>query len=334
MNKKLMILTAVLVAGAAVVLVMDKAKEKKGDPRLGKPVVASSEIVGVDTVQVTKGELAVNLILDGDKIWHLSDAKGFPADVSRITRLLDDLTKANVQVLAASTQDAMNEFGFDAATKIVLKTGERELLSVNLANNREGGGQYVSFGGEYKVYLINQGLSVLPDSAAWEMKTLVNVKPEMIRRIEFLPALATGRKPAAISREKAEDPIKAEAIPADAKEAGSIRSHESILAGLSFTGRVDPGNEEFKSAMASTSMVRVALFDGRIYTVKVGSVGEANKKYFLHITGEKGATTAENEGKELVVLNDLMSRFAFEVPVHIGSKFEKGADDLVDKKGS
>lgn len=329
-----MILTGVLVAGAAAVLMVDKANEKKEDPRLGEPVVASSDVVGVDTVFVTKGQSSVSLHLDDDKIWHISDTKGFPADVTKVTRMLDDVTKANVQVLASATQEAMNEFGFDAATKVVLKTGERELLSLNLANNRDGGGQYVSFGGEYKVYLINQGLNVLPDTAAWEMKTLVNIKPEQVSRVEFLPLAVSGRKPAVLSRGKAEDPIKLEGAPPDGKEADSIRSHESILANLTFTGRVDPDNEEYKSAMATASEVKATLFDGRKYSVKVGSIGEATKKYFLHIAAEKGEGTPEKDAKDMAVLIDLMNRFAFEVPVHIGSRLEKGADDMLEKKGS
>lgn len=334
MNKKILFLTGVLVAGAVAVLAFDKSKHRAPDPRLGKPLVAADTLTGVDTITIAKDPVTTKLVLDADKVWRIGDDKGFPADAARVTRLLDDLAQTEAQVLASSAKEAMNDFGFDTAVRVTLAGAGKELLAANLGANRERGGQYVSFGGEYKAYLISRSLSVLPDGDHWEMKTLVDIKADQVKRIAFEPAAASKKRPVVLVREKAEDPIAPEAVPDGQQAAGSIRSHESILASVTFTKRVDPGNEEYKSAMAHPAVVSVTLFDGRVYTVKAGSVGDANKKYFLQILATKGESTSESDAKSLAMLNELMAMYAFEVPAHVGSKFEKSFDDMFDKKGS
>lgn len=334
MNKKIILLTGVLTAGAAAVLVLEKTKEKAPDPRLGKAIVEPKDVTAVDTIEISKEPSSVKLVLGSDKLWRLGDQNGFPADAAKITRLLDDLTRSHAQVLSSSAKESMNDFGFDAATKVSLKGSDKELLALNIGSSREKGGQYVSFGGEYKVYLINQNLSVLPDAGSWETKTLVNIKADQVKKVEFAPAPSSGKKPVVLVREKAEDPVKPMTVPAGSTEAGSIRSHESILSSVSFSSRVDPSNEEYKSAMAAPGVVTVTLFDGRVYTGRIGSVGKETKKYFLNLTGVKGEATAESDAKDLALLNDLMGRYAFEVPAWVGGKFEKGHEDMFDKKGS
>jgi hypothetical protein len=338
MNKKIMLITTTLVAGAAVVLLFDSAKDRKVDPRVGKPMLAAADVLEVAEIAINKGDANVKLVLDTDKIWRLNDLAGFPADAAKVSRALDDLSKADVQVLAAanSSKEGMNEFGFESATKVTLNAAAgKELFTASFANQREKGGQYVSIGGEYKVYLIGQSLSFVPDVSEWEAKTLLNVSPDQIKKVEFVPTAFLKRKPIVLSRDKVEDAIKVETVPEGSKEAGSIRSHESILTSIGFTNRVDPENEQYKAAMAAPSVVNITLFDGRTFTANVGSTGEAEtKKYFLRLTGVKGEATSEGEVKNLTLLNDLMSKYAFEVSSFIGGRFEKGQEDMLEKKDS
>ena len=338
MNKKIMMITGTLVAGAAVVLLFDSAKDRQVDPRVGKPMVAATEVLDVAEIEISKGDANLKLLLDENKVWHLNELSGFPADASKVSRALDDLSKIDVQVLAAanSNKEAMNEFGFDNATRVTLNAAAgKELFTASFANNRAKGGQYVSIGGDYKVYLIGQSVQLMPDTAEWELKSLLNVAPGQIKSVEFSPSAGLKKKPVLLTRAKVEDPIAVDKVPNGLKDATSIRTHESILSNITFTGRVDPGNELFKAAMAAPSTVNVTLFDGRTYTAKVGSTGDANgKKYFLQITGVKGESTVEAEVKNLDLLNDLMTRFAFEVSGFTGGKFEKGQEDMVEKKDS
>ncbi len=338
MNKKIMLITSTLVVGAAVVLLFDSAKDRKVDPRVGKPMISPSEVLEVGDIEISKGEAKLKLVLDEDKVWRVNDLSGFPADAGKVSAALDELSKVDVQVLAAanSNKEAMNEFGFDNATRVTLNAAAgKELFTASLANSREKGGQYVSIGGEYKVYLIGQGLRFIPDAAEWETKSLLNVPPEQVRHIEFLPSAALKRKPVVLARDKGEEPIKVDSVPDGQKDAASVRSHESILSSIVFSSRVDPSNEQFKAAMANPSTVNILLFDGRSYIAKVGSTGDGEtKKYFIQLTGTKGDATSEGETKNLNLLNDLMARFAFEVSGFVGGKFEKSQEDMLEKKDS
>lgn len=334
-NKKILALTGALIVGAMGIVFSENFISKKPDPRLGKPLVDMGDVIGVDTIIVTKGAESLKLVTDGNNVWKLSDTDGFPADATNISRLIDDLTRTNVQVLASTSKEPSSEFGLSDATVIVLQKAGKESLNLKLAKNREHGGQFIAFDNDHKVYLISQSIPVEIAAASWELKNLVNIPSNLVKKVAFASA---GKKKAILSREKPEDPVKLEKLAPQEKESSSIRSHESILTGLTFSERLASDNTDYKKAIAAPSTVpstvTVTLFDGRNYNVKIVSTSGDKKKYFIEINAQNGASTSETDSKELETLNNRMKQNVFEVSSQMAERFQKGLDDMVEKKGS
>ena len=82
------------------------------------------------------------------------------------------------------------------------------------------------------------------------------------------------------------------------------------------------------------STVTVTLFDGRNYNVKIVSTSGDKKKYFIEINAQNGASTSETDSKERETLNNRMKQNVFEVSSQMAERFQKGLDDMVEKKGS
>lgn len=331
MNKKIIILSGSLFVLAMGIFLSERFVTKKPDPRLGKSLVDATSIVGLDTIVITKQGEILKLVNDSQNTWRLSDTDGFPADATKISRLLDDLTRMNAEVLVSAAKEPSSEFGLDEATNLTLQRTGKEVLNLKLAKARDRGGQFVSFGDDAKVYLIPQPLTVDVKSATWELKTLVNIPAAQVQKITFA---AKGKKKVTLKREKAEDPIKAEGLTGKDKESSSIRSHESILTGLNFSERLSPNHDDFKKAMAAPSLATIDLFDGRHFEVKIGSTGEVTKRYFIWMSAKSGEKTSESDAKEIANLNKMMEQHVFELQTYMALRFEKGLEDMIEKKGS
>lgn len=336
MNKKLLIMTGVLLGSALVLALSDKLINRP-DSRLGMPIVEMSALMGMDSIRLSQKDRALVLLKDKDSVWRLGSDAGFPADAAKISRSVDILTRTHVQMLVSSSKALASEFGMSEAAEMTLRKGSVDLARIKLGGNRDRGGQYISFVNDPKVYLISESLDGNPEESGWELKRLLNIPASQVRRLEFKPVASSKRKPVILVREKPEDPIKVEKISAGAKEASTIRSHESILSDVSFVTRLavdGPSSSEAKKALAKPTSVSVALFDGRVFDVQVGSSDSAPQKYFMFITAKKGEKTAQSDIQEIDWINSAMGAYVFEVSSMVAERFQKGYDDMIERKGS
>ncbi len=333
MNKKILLGTAALIFVAAALSFSDKLANRR-DERIGKPMATISSIVGTDSIRIAKGDKELLLVTDKDSVWRLGSDSGFPADAAKVSRLIDDLTRSDVQMLVSDAKEPAESFGLATATEVTLRKSGSDVISFKLAGQRDRGGLYIAFGRDHRVYLINQPLDVVPEESSWELKRLLNVSANQIQRLEFKPDAASGKKAVVLLRNKAEDAVKIETLPTGAKESSQTRTHEGILSAVDYTKREAGSSPDAQKAMAKPSMLMATLFDGRSFEVKVGSTGGASKRYFISIVAKSGQQTPSKEAQEIDWINSVMQSQTFEVSSMVAERFLKGLDDMVEKKGS
>jgi hypothetical protein len=322
MNKKLLITALSLIAVAVVVAVSDQLFNGR-DSRLGQPLAKMTDLIGMDSVRFAQKDKELVLVKDKDSVWRLGSETGFPADASKVSRLVDDLTRNEVQMLVSSAKEPASEFGLSEPTEITLRKGTSDLVRIRIGGRRDRGGQYISFANDPKVYLISLSLEARPEESNWELKRLLNIPASQIKKITFNPARGSNKKPVTLAREKTEDPMKIEKPSTTLKEAANIRSHESILTSLDFIEKTAADNQDAKKALAKPSKVLVTLFDGREFNIDVGSTGTSPKKYFMLITAKKGENTAASDAEEIDWINKVMKDHAIEVSASVAERFEK-----------
>jgi hypothetical protein len=240
-------------------------------------------------------------------------------------------------MLVSLAKEPAAEFGMSEAAEMTLRKGSVDLARIKLGGHRDRGGQYISFASDPKVYLISESLDAKPEESGWELKRLLNIPASQVMRLEFKPVTGSKGKPVSLAREKPEDPIKVEKISAGAKEASTIRSHESILSDLSFVTRLPAegaNGSETKKALGKPTTVSVGLFDGRVFDVQVGSTDSTPRKYFMLIRAKKGEKTAQADIQEIDWINSAMGAYVFEVSSMVAERFQKSYDDMIAKKGS
>lgn len=330
-DKKILAVTALLVVGAATVLLLDQKTETFADPRLGQTILDGTTALGADKLEIKKDGKTLVLVKDDGNVWRLGDAKGFPVEAGKVVRLMDELARAKLTMVVATSKDAFDEFGLGSPTSVVLSGHGKELAAAALGTPRKGGGQYVAVAGEAKAYLADQVVSPSPDADAWELKSLLDLEKADVKSLAYFPIDASAGAPVTLSREKAEDPLKVVGLKEPQTEKPTTAGADGSVAGVTFAKRLDKGNEEAKGALAKPAKTFVTMFDGRTYEILVGSLGTETKRWFMTVNADQnGATLDPKKQADLDALKGLMASYAFEVPAHVAQRFSKGSGDFVE----
>jgi hypothetical protein len=334
MNRNALIAVGFLVAAAAAVLVFDSNRNPSQHEKIGTYVFPSSELPGITELNLTKSERSLKIRKAESGMWSLEqDGVVLPADARKIATSFDQLSKAKISRLISKAAEPEQGLASGVKCAITTAAGVKEF---NLGDKRAGGGQYISLGQSPEVFLTSENIELATDSESWELKTLLDVKKNEIKKVEFLSA-KKGVSSTVLLREKAEDKLAVQELSKNEKtRESSLGAVESALEALSFSKRLDPGNEEAKTALANAQQSKFETFDGRVYDVAVGKVGkDASEKYFVRINASKGsASLSAQQTAEIDLLNELMSKWGYEVSSYNAKRLIKERVDLVEPNKS
>ncbi len=329
MNKKYIITTALLLIAALIVTFWDGSKSiSEKDPRIGKTLFEESLNPSIAKIEIVKnGEQNLTLSKSEDGSWQISSDNGFPADVTKIVRFLDELAKTKIQRLATDNKEKKKAFGFEHTSSVALFADKDTVLKAHIGDQRKGGGQYFSFVDENKVYLAEKNIDLNADISNWEYKTLLDVGEDEIKQILFHKT----RGSLILKREKKEEDLTIGGLNKNETEKSSNKNLKSILKGLRFSKRYDVDNEVAKTAMLKPTKTTINLFDGRTFEIQVGTAGKDDEQYFAVIQASKGSPAISPlANKQIEHTNQIMKSWYFEIPSHVGKKFTKNRSDLVE----
>jgi hypothetical protein len=245
------------------------------DPRVGQPLADPALAARLARLRVSDQGKTVELVRQPDATWRVPAYYDFPADFSKVSGLVSDLTSAKLQRLVTENPDRIARLGF-ADTKIeFLDAGGRSLWSVTLGRNADTGGRFVRFGAEPKAYLADLNSSIDAEPKDWADSTLTNLKADDIAKVEIG---FEGAPAVTVSRAKADQPWTAPGTPAGQQvSADKISSVLNSLDSLRFTDTADPQDPAAVAARAHQRTFRLTTFGGQTTTVALGRKPEEKK---------------------------------------------------------
>lgn len=272
---------AALVALSAVAWFLRRpAPPATTDPRTGQPVLAADRAAQAARVKLADQGKSVELARQADGSWTVVSYHDFPADFTKLTRLIGDLTGAKVTRLVTARADRLARLEFKDTTLALLDAAGKELWQVTLGKNADGGGRYLRYGAEEKGYLANLSLWLDSEPRNWADTTLLALKADDIARVEVGFTDAT-LAPVVVSRAKKEEawaPAPPTAAPEGKRlKTASITSLLSNFAGLRFTDTTAPDDAQAVSARPHSRTLKLTTFDQKTYTVTLARKPEEKK---------------------------------------------------------
>lgn len=269
--KTLSIVVAILAVLSAFTWYAQRpAPPPSADARVGQPLASAATLDQAAKVRLGDQGKALVLVKEADGVWHVPDYYDFPADFTKLAKLVSDLTEARLQRLVTSNPERISRLEFNDSKITFLDGSDHELWDVTLGRNADNGGRFVRFGAEQKAYLATYNGFLEVDPKSWADSQLLNLKTDDIARVEISFPDA-GTPAVSASRAKKEDPFAADQAPEGRKlKADAVTSVLNSLATLRFSDTSDPADPNAVAAKAHTRTVKLTRFDGKTVTLALG----------------------------------------------------------------
>lgn len=269
--RTLVIVVAILaLASGAVFFLRRPTSPPSADVRIGKPLVDSAMIEKTAKIQVSDQGKSVSLARQPDGTWIVGDYFGLPADFTKLSRLVDELTQAKVERLVTANAERIAGLEFKDTQLAFADVSGNAQLTLTLGKTAQSGGRFIRFGDEQKAYLapINAWIDAEPRN--WANTQLLNLKPDEVAKVE-ISFPADGNATIVASRAKKEDAFAAE----KSAEGKSLKSDKvsgivSSLSSLRFSDTADLGDPNVAAARENSRTIKLTTFDGKTVTITAG----------------------------------------------------------------
>ncbi len=274
--KSIVIAVAVLAILSGIAYRLNRSqKPAESNPRVGRPLVEPAAIAGVQRIHLSDQGKTLNLSRQQDGTWVDDGYFGLPADFSKLSSFVADLTGAKVQRLVTENPARLARLEFKDSRIEFLDSSGRALASVTLGKMGERAGRFVRFGNEPRAYFSDLNLWLDLEPKGWALTTLVDLKPDAVSRLEI--GFSSGT-PVVAAREKKGGVWKAEPAPAgQVLKEDKVSSVLGYLGSLRFSDTSEPSDPKAIEARAHSRTLKVSTFDGTIYTVVMGRKPEEKK---------------------------------------------------------
>ncbi|HWA87423.1 MAG TPA: DUF4340 domain-containing protein [Opitutus sp.] len=278
MKLRTLVLTVALLAilSAVAWFVQRPGPPPSKDSRIGQPLIDRATVEKARKLRVSDQGKSVTLARQPDSSWRVVSYHDFPADFSKLSRFVGDLTDTKVQRFVTANSERLDRLEFKDTKIELLDASDQPTWSLTLGKYAEtGGGRFIRFDDEKKAYLANLSAWIDPDAKNWADSQLVNLKPDEIAKLEVdFP----GGAPLAISRAKKGGDWTSPQTPAGQKvNAGKVGSILSSLDALHFTDTADLADPKLAAAKPHTRTFKLTTFDGTTYAFDLARKPEEKK---------------------------------------------------------
>ena len=246
------------------------------DARIGQSIFDAKALGKTARLRVIDQGKTVLLAKQSDGKWIDSSYYDLPADFSKLSRFIDDLSNAKIQRLVTRSPERLARLDFKDTSIALLDSAGQALWTITLGKSAEGGGRFVKFDDEQKGYLANLSLFLDADAKNWADSLLVDLKPDDVAGVEV--GFETG-EPVAASRAKKEAAWTAAQAPAGQRIKGErITSLLSSFGSLRFQDTANLTDANVEAARQHSRIIKLTTFDHKTFTLELGRKPEEKKE--------------------------------------------------------
>jgi hypothetical protein len=278
MKLKTLIVTIIVLAALSVgVYVAQRpAAPVARDTRENQPLVDRAVIEKATKLRISDAGKKVELVRQPDGTWRVPSYYDMPADFTKLSGFVGNLTDAKLQRLVTTNADRISRLEFKDTRIELLDSADKPVFSATLGKQTErGNGRYVRFGDEQKAFETNLSAWLDTESKNWANAELINIKADDVAKVE-IPFAEGGV--IVVSRAKKEDPWTADKTPETQKvKADKVSSVLSSVGNIRFSDTTALDDPNVAAAKANLRTFKLTTFDNKTVTVALGRKPEEKK---------------------------------------------------------
>ena len=135
MKLKTLVVTVLVLAALSLGVYIARRPEapKSADPRLNQSLVDRAVIEKAQKVRITDAGKSVDLVRQSDGTWKVASYHDLPADFTKLSGFVGNLTDAKLQRLVTTSKDRIARLEFKDTKIELLDAADKALLTVVLA---------------------------------------------------------------------------------------------------------------------------------------------------------------------------------------------------------
>jgi hypothetical protein len=237
------------------------------DSLVDHPVLNRSVLEKVSQVTIKDQGKSVSLKLKDNNIWIVSDYFNFPADMSKLSSFVNDLTSAKIQRLVTVNPSRIERLEFKGSEIQLLDASGKYLFKLELGKTDEKGGRFIRYENEPKAYLANLSVWLDTNAKGWALNKLFNDKPESISKIDL--SFETGST-LTLLRQKQDSLWASPDNPKQTVNVDKLNSLLTTLTELRFSETTETGNPLARDAKKHTETIKLTTFSGKSIVITLG----------------------------------------------------------------
>jgi hypothetical protein len=278
MRLKTLVLTIVVLAALSVAayFIRRPAPPASNDARLNQPIVDAATVDKAAKLRISDAGKTVTLARQSDGTWRVPAYYDLPADFSKLSGFVGNLTEAKLQRLVTTSPERIARLEFKDTKIELLDPADKPLWTLTLGKTPEaGGGRFVRYDDEKKAYLANLSAWLDTEPKNWANAELVNVKSEDVAKLELSFPDAS---PVVLTHPKKDDPWVAEKPAANEKvKADKVTALLSSVGNVRFTDTSNLDDPNVLAAKKNLRTVKLTTFDHKTITIAMGRKPEEKK---------------------------------------------------------
>ena len=245
------------------------------DSRIDKTLVDSSAIEKAAKLRLSDQGKTVVLARQADGSWRDESYYNMPADFSKLSTFVADLSAAKIQRLVTTSPERLARLEFKDTKIELLDSSDHPLFTLFLGKNADTGGRFVRYEEEPRAYLASLNAWLDSDPKNWADAQLLNVKADDVAKIEVpFDQAAT----VTVSRPKKDGAWTADPVPAGEQvKADKVSSLLTSLGTIRFSDTTDSGEAQAATAKQHLRVFKLTTFDGKTFTIALGRKPEEKK---------------------------------------------------------
>jgi hypothetical protein len=295
-----LLVAAVLAISGALYLSAERNPKPQSQGAALLPSLAG-ELNTVTALSVRRGSATPNVTVhEKDGRWTVAQRGDYPADVSKLRKLLQALSDAKIVEQKTSTRTNFPILGVEdpglpgaAGAEISIAAGDGKHAVI--IGKSAGEGNFARRSGENTSYSVEPSISFETEPRFWIDPKLIDVATSAIQSIEIKPAAGaayTVRRDKAAGKTPSAD-FTLEGVPPHRKaaEPASLAPSSTVLSGLTADDVTPVGDVDFSKATVAT----ITLADGNVITVTGASVDD--KRWIQLHASKDAALDAKTAGR-------------------------------------
>ena len=355
----LLVVAAALIGGGWYVYKQQNsakpAVEETGGLNVGDTLLSKLETMvdGIARIEYAQGDESLALVKKGESEWVVDSSGGYPADASKVSKLVYDLLDLKVGNRLTKKKEKYAKFGLDSdpavegSLKILDSSGE-VIVALHRGNQREasgsgrGGGRFLLRNGDANVYLVDENLySLNATLTSWVETEFCKVDTDAIQQVTINHGSTE-----TFSADWSSGAPKIDSLTAGMKQKDyEYNNIRGALNGLRLTNVFGGDSETAKALDFQKDQFVAKAKDGSVYHVDTATSGSS---YYIKMNAEYGemitttadkATTqalalamanAEKAKAEVPMFNERHGIWVYEVSSYYFNRFTKKRSEMIE----